>query len=82
MADNKQQDKDNLIDLASERRRFQNRPSQTGPKKLGGLSPNPASKKSTKAPGQTGPRWYHYIQLVAFIAFLAWFLSRCQSGAL
>jgi hypothetical protein len=80
MADKKQQDKDNLIDLASERRRFQNRPSQTAPKKGGRQTPYLTGKTSSKTPLQKSPRWYHYIQLIAFLAVLAWFLSRCQAG--
>jgi hypothetical protein len=77
MADNKQHDKDNLIDLASERRRFQNRPNPTGTKKFG----NVGSVSKKKTPEKAGPRWYHYLQLILFLAFLAWMMQRCQSGS-
>lgn len=79
MADNNKDDKDNLIDLASERRRFQNRPSQVGPKKFGTQSPPFAGKKSGTSSPKAGPRWYHYVQLLAFLAFLAWMMQECSS---
>lgn len=80
MADNNKQDKDNLIDLASERRRFQNRPSQSDPKKFGTQAPYASLKKSSKTSHKSGPRWHHYLQLIAFLAVLAWMLRECQVG--
>ena len=74
MADNKQHDKDNLIDLASERRKYQNRPTPLGPKSKVGTQ-----NSSKKAPIKTAPRWYNYLQLVAFLAFLAWAMQQCQA---
>lgn len=82
MAENNKDDKDNLIDLASERRRFQNRPTQAGPKKYGSQAPNILARKSAQPTPKPGPRWFHYVQLVAFLALLAWIMSRCQSGGL
>ena len=79
MTDNNKDDKDNLIDLASERLRFQNRPSQSGPKKFGTQSPLLAGKKSAPPSPKAGPRWYHYVQLLAFLAFLAWMMQQCMS---
>ncbi len=78
MADNKQPDRDNLIDLASERRKFQNRPNPTSSKKFPGAG-QITKKKAVKA--APGPRWYHYVQLIVFLAFLAWMMQRCQSGS-
>ena len=75
MADNNQHDKDNLIDLASERRKFQNRP--IGPKKHQGVH-KASKKKPVKV--KAGPRWYHYLQLILFLAVLAWMMQKCQSG--
>lgn len=71
MADNKkQQDSDNLIDLASERRRFQQHKAS---KKV------PYSQsQGKKAVKKTGPRWHHYLQLIVFLAFLAGMMTLCQ----
>lgn len=82
MAENNKHDKDNLIDLASERRRFQNRPAQTTSKKFGTNAAYVAGKKTAgkKTQIKAGPRWYHYLQLMAFLALLAWMMQRCQSG--
>lgn len=77
MADNNQHDKNNLIDLASQRRKFQNRPAPTGPKK------HPSAQqfsKKTGTPAKKGPRWLHYVQLILFLAFLAWVQQKCQGN--
>ena len=79
MADNKQPDRDNLINLADERRKFQNRPNPTSSKKFPGAGQ--VHKKKPGKPTSAGPRWYHYLQLIVFLAFLAWMMQRCQSGA-
>ncbi len=78
MADNNKQDKDNLIDLASERKRFQNRPSQPSARKIKGASSFAPSAKIKKATVKAGPQWYHYLQLIAFLAVMAWMMQQCQ----
>lgn len=76
MADNKQQDKDNLIDLAAQRRKFQNRPNPSSSKKY--AVGQVAKKKPATKLAKPGPHWYHYVQLIAFLAVLAWMMQRCQ----
>lgn len=69
MADNKkQQDSDNLIDLASERRRVQQH-------KATRKTPQMQGKKVAQ---KSGPKWHHYLQLVIFLAVLAGMMTLCQ----
>ena len=77
MADNKQHDKDNLIDLAAQRRKFQNRPNPTSNKKYA-VGQVAKKKPPMKTKSKAGPRWYHYAQLFVFLAVLAWMMQRCQ----
>lgn len=84
MADNNKQDKDNLIDLASQRQRFQNRPAQSGAKKNGTNAPYIGGKKisSSKSQVKTGRRWYHWLQLAGFLGVMWLMMTLCQRGHL
>ena len=72
MADNKGQENDNLIDLARERDRAKQRGASKKPQ-------FPQQKKSKPGPTKKGPKWYHYLQVVLFIGFLAFMMSLCQN---
>ncbi len=73
MADNKQKSKNNLIDLASERQRMQQRSHVQKGKKL-----TRSSKGPDKSVNGSAIRWYHYIQLIVFLAFFAYFMKQCR----
>jgi hypothetical protein len=72
MPDNKPKSKDNLIDLAAERQRMQGRSATLRGKKLTKTQKGP-EKKSSKS-----VRWYHYLQLILFLALIAWLMRSCQ----
>lgn len=76
MADNKQKSKDNLIDLASERQRLQQRAQVQKGKKLARATKGPEKKS-----GSNKIQWYHYFQLVLFLMVFAYFMHQCRGGA-
>ncbi len=71
MGDQNPDPKNNLIDLASERQRMQTRSATLRGKKL-----TKTHKASNKSKG--GIRWYHYLQLIVFLALVAWLMRSCN----
>ncbi len=71
MADNNPKSKDNLIDLAAERQRMQGRTATLRGKKL--TKTQKGAEKSHKT-----VRWFHYLQLVVFLALVAWLMKTCS----
>ena len=73
MADNSKKPDNNLIDLASERRRFQQQQKASKTKV-------PYGNQHQKKPGHKSnkPRWYHYVQLIVFLAVLGVMMTLCQ----
>ena len=72
MADNKQKSKNNLIDLASERQRMQQRAHVQKGKKL------TRSSKGPEKPPASGIRWYHYLELILFLMAVAYLMQMCR----
>lgn len=74
MADNKHKSKNNLIDLASERERLQQKAQAPKGKKFTRTSKSPDKKPSKSI------HWYHYLQLVLFLIVFAYFMQKCRGG--
>jgi hypothetical protein len=75
MPDNNPKSKDNLIDLAAERQRMQGRSATLRGRKLTKTQKGP-EKKSPKS--SSSVRWYHYLQLILFMALIAWLMRSCR----
>lgn len=71
MVDKSPKSKDNLIDLAAERQRMQGRRPTLRGKKL------TKAQKGTEKRSTQSVRWYHYVQLIVFLALVAWLLRSC-----
>ncbi|MCX6130445.1 MAG: hypothetical protein NTX25_15455 [Proteobacteria bacterium] len=72
MDENQSKSKDNLIDLATKRKDMLGRSTLLRGKKLAKTHKN--NEKQNK-PGTI--RWYHYLQLIVFLALVAWLMKSC-----
>lgn len=72
MSDKQSNGKDNLIDLAAERKRIQGRTPTIRIKKM------TKTHKNHETAGASRFKWYHYAQLVLFMVVVLVFMRTCQ----